>query len=65
MLRHGREATITMNEASWNGSEMGGSQKMGLRVSLAWSGWCPISYKNLKSFDSIALASVTEKEQVT
>ena len=38
MLRHGREATVNLLEASWINSEIGGAQKMGSRVSFAWSG---------------------------
>ena len=48
MVRHGREATVPFHEANWIGSEIGGSQKMGVRLSFAWSGWSPISNDNVR-----------------
>ena len=43
MLRHGKEAKIILNDASWIDSEIGGSQNMDV---FAWFGWSHMSYCN-------------------
>ena len=62
MFRHGREATITLLEASWIDGEISSSQKMGISVLLVCSVWSFIYIWRWKPYGSRALTSVMEQE---
>ena len=65
MIKHRKKATFMLHGASWTGSEIGGSQKMGSRVSLVWSRYSPISLCDPRPVAAGSGHSVMEQEHAT